>query len=48
VGFYENVHRVPTFTDAEWKQVYEYLREWVKESIVTAAAANGGTLHRSH
>ncbi len=43
----KGVERRPSFTEAEWKRVYEHLREWVKEDRVTSAAENGGTLHRS-
>jgi integrase len=43
----KGVDRRPTFTDAEWKKVYEYLREWVKEPMVSTASQNGGSLHRA-
>jgi len=39
--------RRPSFEEAEWKAVYEHMREWVKEEITTSPAANGGRLHRS-
>lgn len=42
----KGVERRPTFTEAEWKTVYEYLRTWVKEPMETTAAKNGGMLHR--
>ncbi len=43
----KGVERRPTFTDAEWKKVYEHLREWVKEPMTSAPVQNGGALHRS-
>ena len=43
----KGVERRPTFTEAEWKTVYEHLRTWVKEPMTTAAATGGGSLHRS-
>ncbi|HTT98827.1 MAG TPA: tyrosine-type recombinase/integrase [Rhizomicrobium sp.] len=42
----KGVERRPTFTEGEWKQVYTYLREWVKEPMVSTAAKGGGSLHR--
>jgi integrase len=47
VSHARGVVRRPTFTDAEWKRVYEHLREWVRESIVTTPSPKGGTLNRS-
>ncbi len=41
------VVRRPTFSEAEWKRVYEYLRDWVKARQVTSAGKNGGKLHRA-
>lgn len=41
------VERRPTFDEAEWKKVYTYLRDWVKETTVTAPSKDGGRLHRS-
>ena len=41
------VERRPTFDEAEWKEVYSYLRDWVKETTVTAASKEVGRLHRS-
>jgi integrase len=43
----QGVERRPTFTDAEWKKVYEHLREWVKEPMASAPSQNGGALHRA-
>ena len=43
----KGVERRPSFTEAEWKKVYEHLREWVKEPMVSAKVAHGGSLHRS-
>ena len=36
------VVRRPTFSETEWKRVYEYLRDWVKARQVTSAGKNGG------
>jgi integrase len=41
------VERRPTFDDAEWKAVYTFLRDWVKEVMVSAPGRGGGKLHRS-
>jgi integrase len=41
------VERRPTFSDAEWKRIYEHLRHWVKEEIVTSKTQNGGRLHKT-
>jgi len=41
------VVRRPTFSETEWKRVYEHLRDWVKARQVTSAGKNGGTLHRA-
>ena len=43
----KGVERRPTFTEAEWKKIYEHLREWVKEPMTSAPNEKGGTLHRS-
>lgn len=43
----KGVERRPTFTEAEWKQVYTHLREWVKEPMTSTPGKRGGTLHRS-
>lgn len=43
----KGVERRPAFTEAEWKSIYEYLRQWVKEGMVATPAENGGSLHRS-
>ncbi len=43
----KGVERRPSFTEAEWKQVYTYLREWVKEPMVSTPVKAGGALHRS-
>ncbi len=43
----KGVERRPTFTEAEWKTVYQYLRTWVKEPMQSSAGKNGGKLHRS-
>ena len=47
VSHTKGVVRRPSFEDVEWKRVYEHLREWVKEDMVSAAGANGGKLQRS-
>jgi integrase len=41
------VDRRPTFSETEWKKVYEHLREWVKEPMGSAPDEQGGSLHRS-
>lgn len=38
--------RRPTFTAEEWKRLYEYLRQWSAEKIVTEKSKRGGSLHR--
>lgn len=43
----KGVERRPTFTEAEWKTVYEYLRKWVKEPMKSSEGKKGGRLHRS-
>jgi len=43
----KGVERRPSFTEAEWKQVYEHLRERSKEGMVSAPSEGGGALHRS-
>ncbi|TAL00085.1 MAG: hypothetical protein EPO08_14740 [Rhodospirillaceae bacterium] len=43
----KGVVRRPTFTEAEWKKVYEHLRKWVGEKTISSKGANGGKLHRS-
>ena len=47
VSHTKGVIRRPTFSEAEWKRVYEYLRVWVNESIVTSVGKHGGTLNRA-
>ncbi len=47
VSHTKGVVRRPTFSETEWKQVYECLREYVKERIVMSAGENGGKLHRA-
>lgn len=47
VSHTKGVVRRPTFSETEWKRIYEHLREWVKEDMVTAEGKNGGTLHRA-
>jgi integrase len=42
----KGVERRPTFTEDEWRKVYEYLRDWVKEPLHTEAQAKGGALTR--
>ncbi|MEI9933248.1 MAG: tyrosine-type recombinase/integrase [Rhizomicrobium sp.] len=42
----KGTERRPTFSEAEWKQVYEHLRGWVKEEMVSSPAYAGGRLHR--
>jgi integrase len=42
----KGVERRPTFTEAEWKKIYQVLRSWVKEPMQTRAGKDGGTLHR--
>ena len=37
----------PSFDEAEWKKVYTFLRDWVKEGMVSTAEKGGGRLHRS-
>ncbi|MGO8754649.1 MAG: tyrosine-type recombinase/integrase [Gallionellaceae bacterium] len=46
VSHAKGVVRRPTFSETEWKRVYEYLRDWVKESMVTSPGKNGGKLNR--
>ncbi|HEY4941875.1 MAG TPA: tyrosine-type recombinase/integrase [Rhizomicrobium sp.] len=46
VKFTKGTDRRPSFTEAEWKSVYEYLRAWVKEPMQASAGKRGGTLHR--
>lgn len=41
------VERRPSFDEAEWKKVYTFLRDWVKEAMVSTAEKRGGRLHRS-
>jgi integrase len=41
------VERRPTFTEAEWKKVYEHLRARSKEKMVSTGVRGGGALHRS-
>lgn len=41
------VVRRPTFTDDEWKRIYEHLRTWAKEDTITAESEGGGKLHRA-
>ncbi|OYV29600.1 MAG: hypothetical protein B7Z81_15035, partial [Acidocella sp. 20-61-6] len=43
----KGVERRPSFDEAEWKQIYTYLREWVKEGLVLTPEERGGRLHRS-
>jgi integrase len=43
----KGVERRPSFEEAEWKRVYEYLRSWVKEEMVSVAVEEGGRMHRS-
>ncbi len=43
----KGVVRRPTFSESEWKRVYEHLREWVTETIVTSVGENGGRLNRA-
>jgi integrase len=43
----KGVERRPTFDEAEWKAIYTFLRDWVKEDMVSAAGEGGGRLHRS-
>jgi integrase len=43
----KGVSRRPTFDEAEWRKVYEYLRTWVKEPMTSAESEEGGSLHRS-
>jgi len=43
----KGVARRPSFTEAEWKTVYEYLRTWVKEPMSSSKGKKSGTLHRS-
>lgn len=38
--------RRPSFTEAEWKQVYTYLRKYVGEKMVSVPGKGGGRLHR--
>jgi integrase len=40
------IERRPTFTEAEWKIVYEHLRERSKEEMITAENPKGGRLLR--
>ncbi len=39
--------RRPTFSETEWKKVYEHLRTWVTEDSITSAGDHGGRLHRA-
>ncbi len=43
----KGVVRRPTFTEEEWKKIYEHLRKWVGEKTQTTKGKNGGKLHRS-
>jgi integrase len=43
----KGVERRPSFDEAEWKKVYTFLRDWVKEAMVSAPGQGGGKLHRS-
>lgn len=43
----KGVERRPSFDEAEWKKIYTFLRDWVKESIVSASQEHGGRLTRS-
>jgi integrase len=43
----KGVERRPTFDEAEWKKIYEHLRDRAKEEIVSSPGKDGGTLHRS-
>lgn len=43
----KGVERRPSFDEAEWKKVYTFLRDWVKEGMVSTAEKRGGRLHRS-
>ena len=45
VSHTKGVVRRPTFTETEWKRIYEYLRDWVKES--RSELENGDRLHRA-
>lgn len=47
VSHTKGVVRRPTFTETEWRRVYEHLRTWAGEKTVTSAGENGGRLHRS-
>ncbi len=40
------VERRPSFTEAEWKDVYEHMRAWVDEPLETEKRAKGGALTR--
>lgn len=40
------VERRPTFTEEEWKRVYEHLRAVAKEKMVSTEEKGGGRLHR--
>jgi integrase len=46
VKFTKGTDRRPSFTEDEWKTVYEHLREWVKEPMKSSVGAKGGKLHR--
>lgn len=47
VNHTKGVVRRPTFTEEEWKTIYEHLRKWVGEKTVSSAGEAGGRLHRS-
>lgn len=42
----KGTERRPTFTEAEWKLIYEHLRAWVKEETISTPGKAGGKLHR--
>jgi len=47
VNHNKGVVRRPTFSETEWKQIYEHLRVWVTETLVSTSGDNGGRLNRA-